>query len=89
MRGQSYQQRPSFYAEKNTQDYVWHELEELPLVHEGLAFAQNSSFTALFAEIVAERLEVYLNTYKTATVLSKKCTEHFFPKPETKVSERQ
>ena len=70
----------------NAQDYVWHELQELPLVHEGLVFAQNSSFAAPFAQIITERLEAYLRTYETATALPKKCAEHFFPKPETKVS---
>ena len=66
---------------------MWHELQELPLIHQGVVFAQNSSLTAPFAEIVAERLETYLHTYDVATVPSKKCDEHFFPKPETKVSQ--
>ena len=68
------------------QDYVWHELEEIPLNHQGLIFAQNSTFAAPFNQIIAERLETYLRTYETATALSKKCAEHFFPKSETKVS---
>ena len=74
---------------KSIQDYVWHELDELPLAHKGIVFAQNSSFVAPFAEIIAERLEAYQHTYETATALSKKCAEHFFPSPETKVSQKQ
>lgn len=70
---------------KNAQDYVWHELEEMPLVHAGLTFARNSSLAAPFTQIIAERLEEYLRTYETVTALSEKCAEHFFPKPETKV----
>ena len=74
---------------QNTQDYVWHELEELPLTHQGLIFAQNSSLAEPFAEIIAERQQAYLRTYEEATALSKKCAEHFFPKTETKVSQKQ
>ena len=73
---------------KNTQEYIWNKLEGLPLVHRGLLFARNSTFAEPFAELIAERLEVYLRTYETATALPKKCVEHFFPKPETKVSQK-
>ena len=77
----------STYATKNTQDYIWHELEELPLVDTDIVIAQNSSFADLFTELVAERLQAYPRTYEVAIAPPKKCTAHLFPKPETKVSQ--
>ena len=67
-------------------DYTWIEMFDLPTVPRGLVFTKNSIYVEPFEQIIAERLNMFMEVYKEETALPPNCEQHFFPVHSTHVS---
>ena len=70
-----------------SQDYTWYEINEIPGVSSALLFAKRA-YAEAFSIIIAERRQVYMDTYNEEVKLPTKCEERFFPNTAPRAKQR-